>query len=129
HHGELSSRVKPGEQKKPGEIKNFSFSEIDFGPESSFDHFRLYREWFDRTLKGIGPPATQDAPIRIFVMGINKWRDEYEWPLARTQYVKYYLHSRGKANKLDGDGTLDRELPNVEPPDMYTYDPEDPVPN
>ena len=104
-----------------------NFSVIDFGPESSFDSLGLYRSWFDRTLKGIGPHPTQDAPIRIFVMGANKWRDEHQWPLARTQYVDYYLHSRGKANTLDGDGMLNLEPPNVEPADTYTYNPEDPV--
>src|ERR1051326_8512134 len=37
----------------------------------------------------------QKAPIRIFVMGANRWRDEYEWPLARTRFTKFYLHSQG----------------------------------
>ena len=119
HHHGMSARAKSGD---------YGVSALDFGPESSFDILRLYRDWFDRTLKAVGPPPLQDAPIRIFVMGANRWRDEYEWPLARTRYVKYYLHSGGKANTLDGDGVLNLDVPREEPTDNYTYDPSDPVP-
>jgi hypothetical protein len=28
-------------------------------------------------------------------MGINKWRFENEWPLARTEWTKYFLHPGG----------------------------------
>ena len=121
HYQGMSSSAKPG-------TRDYGISALDFGQESSFDPFQTYLEWFDRTLKGIGPPPTQGAPIRIFVMGIDKWRDEYKWPLARTQYVKYYLHSHGDANTLEGKGGLSQLIPGEEPPDNYTYDPADPVP-
>jgi putative CocE/NonD family hydrolase len=61
-------------------------------------------------------------------MGTNQWRDEYEWPLARARYTPYYFHSRGKANSLQGDGTLSPEAPGEEPSDHYHYDPANPVP-
>jgi putative CocE/NonD family hydrolase len=61
-------------------------------------------------------------------MGANVWREEQEWPLARTQYTRYYLHSRGKANSLHGDGVLSPESPGMEPPDCFLYDPRHPVP-
>jgi putative CocE/NonD family hydrolase len=121
HHHGMSANANPGDI-------NYGESALDFGPDSNFEIQRYYREWFDRTLKGIKPPPTEDAPIRIFVMGTNKWRDENEWPLARTQFVRYYLHSGGKANTLYGDGTISRELPKQELPDKYTYDPDNPVP-
>jgi len=31
--------------------------------------------------------------------GDNVWRDEKEWPLARTKYTKYYLHSGGQGEQ------------------------------
>ena len=37
-----------------------------------------------------------EPPIKLFVMGINKWKFENEWPLARTHWAKYYLHPRGR---------------------------------
>ena len=84
--------------------------------------------WFDYFLKGIDNGAADEAPIRLFVMGDNRWRDENEWPLARTRYTKLYLHSDGKANSLGGDGGLSASVPNEEPQDHYVYDPHDPVP-
>ncbi len=61
-------------------------------------------------------------------MGINEWRDEKEWPLAGTDFRRYYLHSRGKANSMYGDGALSTDAPGSEPPDHFLYNPADPVP-
>lgn len=53
-----------------------------------------------------------DAPVKIFVMSDNVWRDENEWPLARTVYTAYYLHSAGGANTRAGRD----QPPPLEPP-------------
>ena len=66
--------------------------------------------------------------MKIFVMGENVWRDENEWPLARTRYTPYYFHSQGGANSAAGDGTLSQAVPGEETADTYVYDPADPVP-
>src|SRR5581483_11791254 len=68
-----------------------------------------------------------EAPVRIFVMGENRWRDEQEWPLARAVETAFYLHSDGRANSLNGNGTLDTQAPGEEYPDVYVYDPGSPV--
>ncbi len=88
------------------------------------EHFR----WFDYWLKGIDNGIMEEPPVRIFVMGDNVWRDEQEWPLARAHAVNYYFHSRGKANSSHGDGALSTQPPNGEPPDVFLYNPMDPVP-
>jgi putative CocE/NonD family hydrolase len=65
----------------------------------------------------------------LFVMGANRWRDEQEWPLARTHYTRWYLHSGGDANTRGGGGSLSTVPPEPEEPtDQFTYDPSDPVP-
>jgi putative CocE/NonD family hydrolase len=84
--------------------------------------------WYDHWLKGIDNGVRHDAPVRLFVMGDNVWREEQEWPLARTQFTPYYLHSRGKANSRHGDGGLSPEEPGSEQPDRFLYDPRHPVP-
>jgi putative CocE/NonD family hydrolase len=61
-------------------------------------------------------------------MGENVWRDEDEFPLSRTDYVKYHLHSSGKANGPAAAGQLATVKPDAEPPDSFIYDPENPVP-
>ena len=60
-------------------------------------------------------------------MGANSWRGESEWPLARTRFTEFYLHSGGKANTAGGDGTLSQVSPAQETVDAYIYDPRDPV--
>lgn len=88
------------------------------------EHMRWYGHW----LKGEDTGVSDEAPVRIFVMGENAWRSEQEWPLARTRYVDYYLRSDGGANTLNGDGVLSVEAPADEPADSFVYDPADPVP-
>ncbi len=101
---------------------------IDFGPDATIDFAGIQLRWFDHWLKGIDNGVETEPPVRIFVMGENRWRDELEWPLARTHYVNYYLHSAGGANTAAGDGTLDTTRPDTEPADRFRYDPADPVP-
>jgi putative CocE/NonD family hydrolase len=72
--------------------------------------------------------VAEEPPVRIFVMGINRWRFENEWPLARTDYQNYYFHSGGNANTREGDGRLETRLPGKESKDNFDYHPEDPVP-
>jgi uncharacterized protein len=59
----------------------------------------IERRWFDHYLKeeGSGIPC---SPVRIFVMGENRWRDEQQWPLARTVYVGCQLEGTSSAPVL-----------------------------
>jgi putative CocE/NonD family hydrolase len=101
----------------------------DFGISAAgdaVDLVGLHLRWFDYWLKGIDNGVVDEAPVRIFVMGDNLWRDENEWPLARTQYTKYYF--RSGASSHGGGGGLTLEPPGEEAPESYTYDPSDPVP-
>ena len=88
----------------------------------------LQLRWFDHLLKGIDTGLLAEPPVRLFVMGRGRWRDENEWPLARTSYTNLFLHSGGRANTIDGDGRLSFEGPTDEPADSYLFDPHDPVP-
>jgi uncharacterized protein len=97
--------------------------DIDFGPEAEMDLNALVLRWYDYWMKGIANGIEDEAPIKIFVMGDNKWRSEQEWPLARTEFTPFYLHSQGEANSLKGDGSLSRQDPKAEEPDGYIYDP------
>ncbi len=74
------------------------------------------------------------TPVRIFVMGTGNgckdsegrldhggyWRDEHEWPLARTKYTDYYLRADGRlsSEKPSEGGATSR----------FQFDPANPVP-
>ncbi len=95
-------------------------------------------QWYDHWLKGVsnavGKEAPFKTPVRIFVMGTGDgsktkdgrllhggyWRDEQEWPLARTKYVAWHLQPDGRlapdAPPADGGHT------------DYEFDPHQPVP-
>ncbi len=113
--------------------------QVDFGEEAAIkDHLGWRRQWYDHWLKGIenavGREAPFATPVRIYVMGIGdghktadgklyhggSWRDEREWPLARTEYTEYYLQPRGG---------LSAERPDAEKASTdFTFDPANPVP-
>ena len=87
-----------------------------------------FLRFFDYWLQGKDGGQLQDPPVKLFVMGENTWRTEQDWPLARTQFARYYLHSGGNANSATGDGRLDQQEPDHEQADVYLYDPRYPVP-
>lgn len=91
--------------------------DVDFGEDAVIEVEPLLVEWFDYWMKD--GPEPEWAPIQLFIMGENVWRDEQEWPLARTDYRPLYLHA---------DGSLSADAPTGEGSLGYTYDPADPVP-
>jgi uncharacterized protein len=113
--------------------------QVEFGPEAAIqDHLGWRMVWYDRWLRGIenqvGKEAPFATPVRIFVMGTGDgsksadghlnhggyWRNEREWPLARTQYTPYYLHA---------DGQLSMAVPETDAAStQFTFDPHNPVP-
>jgi putative CocE/NonD family hydrolase len=103
----------------PGGVRNRHYRLESIGPAIP---------WFDRLLRA-SAGAGAAAPVRIYVMGANVWRDEQEWPLARAHPTAWYLSGGGHANSASGDGALTVEVPTLdEPPDTFVSDPAAPVP-
>ncbi len=102
--------------------------DVDFGADAAFAEDDATLAWYDYLFKGVQNEFASGKPVKIFVMGANQWREEEEWPVARAQATKYFLHSSGKANSLRGNGTLSISAPSKEPEDQYVYDPAKPVP-
>jgi putative CocE/NonD family hydrolase len=77
--------------------------------------------WFRQWLSPDDEPSQPELPpVLLFVMGINQWREEQEWPLARAVDTDLFLRS--------GDRLTFDAPEAAEGPDCYTYDPADPVP-
>ena len=113
-----------------------SAGDVEFGPEAAINDFarEFHLRWFDHYLKDAPTGVGEWPPIRLFVMGTGDghkdangrlshggyWREETEWPLAGTEFVKYYFHA---------DGGLHTAGPVADvSPTTYPYDPDDPVP-
>ncbi len=97
------------------------WGDVDFGPAAALDVAGMELAWFRCWLQDAPDPGW--APVRIFVMGENEWRDEHEWPLARAELTPWYLHSGGVlAARPPGDSAADAE------PDRFSFDPAHPVP-
>jgi uncharacterized protein len=97
---------------------------------TTIDYDGILLRYYDRYLRDMENGVEDEQPVRIFVMGENRWRHEAEWPLARTEFTRYFLHSDGNANTLHGDGRLSREEPATDNrPDHFIYNPLNPVPN
>jgi putative CocE/NonD family hydrolase len=111
-----------------GAHKGIDYVHGDFGPDARIDPRMLQLRWFDHFLKGIDNGVDKGPPLDLFIMGDDKWTKESEWPLKRTRWTPWYLHSGGHANTSAGDGTLDTVAPAAEPADTFTYDPGDPTP-
>jgi len=97
-----------------GEYPDHAFPE--FAPDDRIDLAALQLAFLDDVL---GDGDRETSPVRIFVMGRNRWRDEDDWPPARAREHRWYLRSAG---------VLCPEPPSDEPPDRYVYDPHDPAP-
>jgi putative CocE/NonD family hydrolase len=89
---------------------------------------RAYLAFFNRWLRGRHDALNGLPRVRIFVMGIDEWRDEDDWPLPDTSYTDFYLGSGGQANTASGDGRLDSGMSAVDQHDTFLYDPRRPVP-
>jgi hypothetical protein len=102
--------------------------DVDFGSNAAFDENDPTLDWYDYLFFGKQNEFAGNKPVRIFVMGENKWRDEEAWPLERAKNTHYFLHSGGKANSSSGDGALSVEAAPAKAADTFTYDPANPVP-
>lgn len=80
----------------------------------------LQQEWYDHWLKEMPATDAHESGVLIFVMGINRWRSEDEWPLARAEDTPLHLNE---------DSTLTWGSPEIdEACSAFAYDPADPVP-
>ncbi len=102
--------------------------DVVFGEQASLNMTQFILDWSDYALKDVENEFATGAPVRIFVMGDNVWRDEQEFPLARAVATSYHLRASSGANSIRGDGSLDLAAPTSEKPDSFVYDPGNPVP-
>jgi putative CocE/NonD family hydrolase len=96
--------------------------------DARLDYADIMIGFFDKFLKGEAKTRIDTLPkVTYYTMGLNKWQTSDTWPPAGAQPVTFYLSSGGKANTMNGDGTLTTAPPDADRPDAFTYDPMNPV--
>ena len=101
--------------------------ERDMG-DARLDYGEIMYGFFDKFVKGTTNTRIDTlAKVTYFTMGSNKWQTSDTWPPAGATPMTFYLNSGGKANSLNGDGTLTPAPPITDSPDAFTYDPMNPV--
>jgi len=105
--------------------------ELDFCSEAAFDVDSTRLKWYDYWLKGIHNDALDGPPVRLFLMGDNRWLDVETWPPQGVRYEPmYFREGNGESGVSLNDGRLAFEMPQgAERPDGYAYDPEEPIPS
>lgn len=97
------------------------FGDLDFGAHAHVEQHALELAYFDFHLKGLRNGVDSEPAVKIYVMGRNQWVGENEYPLARTEYKKMYLHAGGKLSWNEPAASAAAA--------SYRYDPENPVPS
>lgn len=96
--------------------------------DARYPYQEMMFAFFDKFLKGVPSPVMDTlSKVRYFVMGANKWQTSDTWPPRGTTPMTFYFGSNGRANTLNGDGTLAARAPARDLPDTFTYDPLKPV--
>lgn len=113
----------------PDQVGQSAVGELDFGPEAAFDLFAYRLAWYDYWLKGIQNAIMESAPVRVFLMGDNRWLEASTWPLPDTISQPIYLRSgTGQTEGSLNNGGLTFEPPGTEEPaESFLYDPSSPV--
>ncbi len=96
--------------------------------DARLEYDELTFGWFDHFLKGEDNHFLEKTPkVRYFTMGMNKWQTSDTWPPKGAQPLTFFLSSAGKANSLNGDGSLVAATNSQDAPDSFVYDPANPV--
>ena len=108
--------------------------EVEFPAAAGLDFNNWRLRWFDRWLKNSPNGIEHETPVKLFIMGGGdghrtekgrrfhggSWRDEREFPLARTRFTPYYFRA---------DGSLTPDKPaESRSSTTYRFDPANPVP-
>ena len=76
-----------------GGMERSKAGDRDFGPAAALDYDGAVLGWMDRHLKGVDSVPV-GPPVRVFVMGANRWREADRWPFPGTRPDTLYLAGR-----------------------------------
>lgn len=98
--------------------------EREFGSAAAINYDQVVLDWMDHYLRGMKNGVEQEKPVRLFLMGDNRWLNENTWPPADAEPTSFYLAGAGPDRK---GGTLAPAAPAEEQFSVFTSDPAHPV--
>ena len=106
-----------------------SFGDWRFGADGSFSTFAHETRFLGLHLKDIDDGLAGEPPVRVFLLGDNRWLDLDDWPPPDVERQAWHLSSGGGADRRGNEGHLGRAAPDGAGSDSFAYDPRDPVPS
>lgn len=108
-HGDLMDARYP--------VRDFGLAGTGGAAKMTDEHLRHFARHLPTDTNRVEPDAPKPPRVKLFVMGIDEWRDEDEWPLPDTQYITYYLAGSTLSPTSHGESMEH----------SYAYDPKDAV--
>ena len=93
--------------------------QLDFGPGGDLATFAEELRFLDLHLRDVDDGLADTPPVRVFMMGDNRWLELSDWPPPGTTNRAWFLTSTGELEPAAPDGDATRVL---------ASDPDDPVP-
>jgi len=93
--------------------------DVNFGLDALVDLEIMQMRWFRKYLKGSAGSWRNATPVRLFMMGENRWHDEESWPVKDVDVEPLFLGANGQ---LSWEPATDSGSA------TYVFDPRNPVP-
>ena len=101
-----------------GRFRDHDFGVFASAPATDLtgEHIRHFQRWL---CPSDAPVAAPPSRVKLFVMGVDRWREYEEWPPPEARPVDFFLADAG---------VLSDERSGSDQTWEYIYDPADPVP-
>lgn len=99
----------------------------EFGAAAAIDYDELVLRWMDRHVRGIDNGVDREPPVRVFVMGANRWRTGERWPLPGLRPDTLWFAAGGRLARTTPAPVAPAAGTAADAASSFVSDPRDPV--